>query len=221
VKKLLIGCLVILVLGGILFAVGGYFLYRAATPAFQTARDYFDWASQLGLQEKQIVNKTPYTAPQNGELSEEQVDRFARVQQSVRSTLGHRFDEIEAKYKTLKAEADGTEEPPVRELFGALREMAAVLMDARRAQVNALNQERFSSAEYSWVRSRVYQAAGVEAASAIDFEKLAEAARRGTGIESIDVPKTPVVEVPARNRALVKPYLKQMNAWLPLLFFGL
>jgi hypothetical protein len=71
------------------------------------------------------------------------------------------------------------------------------------------------------VRSRVYQAAGVEATSAIDFQKIAEAARKGTGIDGIEVPKAPVVNVPAKNRALVKPHLEQIDEWLPLLFFGL
>jgi hypothetical protein len=221
VKKLLVGCLVILVLGAVLFAVGGYYLYRAASPVIQNARDYLDRFSQLGELEKQIANQTPYTAPQNGELSKEQVDRFARVQQHVRGALGQRFEEIDAKYNTLKAEADGTEQPPVRETFGALGELAGVLVDARRAQVKALNQERFSSAEYRWVRSRVYQAAGIEATSAIDLQKIAEVARKGTGIDSIEVPKTSVVTVPAKNRALVKPHLEQMDEWLPLLFFGL
>ena len=39
-KKLLVGCLVIVVLGAILFAVGGYILYRAASPVIQDARNY-------------------------------------------------------------------------------------------------------------------------------------------------------------------------------------
>ena len=220
-KKLLVGCLVILVLGAILLGVGGYFLYRAASPVVQNARDYLDRFWQLGELEKQIANQTPFTAPENGELTKEQVERFARVQQHVRGALGQRFNEIDAKYNTMKAEADGTEQPSVREAFHALGELAGVLLDARRAQVAALNQERFSSAEYTWVRSRVYQAAGVEATSAIDFQKIAEAARKGTGIDSIEVPTTPVVNVPAQNRVLVKPHLEQMDEWLPLLFFGL
>jgi hypothetical protein len=221
VKKLLVGCLVILVLGAILFGVGGYFLYRAASPVVQNAREYFDRFSQLGELEKQIANQTPFTAPPNGELTKEQVDRFARVQQHVRAALGQRFKEIDAKYNTMKAEADGTEQSSVREALSALGELGGLLIDARRAQVNALNQERFSSAEYSWVRARVYQAAGVEVTSGFDFQKMAEAARQGTGIDSIEVPDTPVVNVPAKNRALVKPHLEQMDEWLPLLFFGL
>jgi len=221
VKKFLVGCLVILVLGGILFGVGAFFLYRAASPVIQNARDYLDRFSQLGELEKQISNQAPFSAPSNGELSKEQVDRFARVQQHVRTTLGQRFDEIEAKYQHLKSNAEAAPRPSFSEFFGALGELANVVTDARKAQVTALNQEQFSSAEYGWVRSRVYQAAGVEVTSVIDFQKIAEAARKGTGIESIQVPNTPIADVPAKNRELVKPLVSRMDEWLPLAFFGL
>ena len=220
-KKLLIGCLVILVLGGVLFGVGAYYLYRAASPVLENARDYLDRFSQLGELEKQIKNQSPYAAPENGELTKEQVDRFTRVQAQVRTALGQRFDEIEEKYKHLKANADRSTQPTVGEMFSALGELAGVVTDARRAQVNALNQEGFSSAEYTWVRSRVYQAAGVELSGAIDFQRIAEAARKGTGIEGIRVPEAPLGAVPAKNRELVKPHVKQMDEWLPLAFFGL
>jgi hypothetical protein len=51
-------------------------------------------------------------------------------------------------------------------------------------------------------------------------EKLAEAARKGTGIEGIEAPDIPIADVPAKNRELVKPFLSRMGEWLPLAFFG-
>lgn len=220
-KKLLVGCLIIVVLGAVALGVGAYFLYRAASPMVESARGYLERVSQLGELEKEIRNTAAYRAPQNGELTKEQVDRFARVQQHVRGSLGQRMDEIEAKYKHLKANADTRTEPSFAQVVSALGDLASVVIDARRLQVNALNQENFSSAEYAWVRSRVYQAAGVVMASVIDFQKMAEAARRGTGIESLDVPQTPSIEVPEKNRELIKPYMERMDQWLPLAFFGL
>ncbi len=220
-KKLLVGCLVIVILGAVALGVGAYFLYRAASPVVQSARDYLERFGQLGELEKQIRNTATYRAPANGGLSKEQVERFVRVQQQVRTSLGQRMDEIEAKYKHLKVNAETKTEPSFAEVFSALGDLANVVVDARRLQVNALNQENFSSAEYTWVRSRVYQAAGVEMASVIDFQQIAEAARRGTGIESLGVPEAPSIDVPAKNRELVKPYMDRMDQWLPLAFFGL
>lgn len=222
-KKLLTGCLVILVLGAIALSIGVYVAYRAASPAVQSARDYLDRFSQLGELQKEIKNQTPFNAPATGELTKEQVDRFARVQSFVRSALGERFDEIEAKYKRLEANAGNSSAPPqpsMSEVMSAFRELAGAVFDARRWQIEALNRERFSSAEYSWVRARVYAAAG---ANVLSLEQLAQAARRGTGIDSIQAPKRDLVDlkVPERNRELLKPHLKQLDEWLPLAFFGL
>jgi hypothetical protein len=219
-KKILIGCLIILVIAGVALGVGAYFLYRAAAPVIQNARSYLDNFSQLGELEKQIANRSRYSPPQNGELTREQIERFARVQQHIRTALGTRLQQIEAKYEHLKVTAERPQEPPMREVLSALGELGNVVVDARRAQVNAFNQEHFSAAEYDWVKGRVYRAAGVEATSVVDLQKLAEAARKGTGIEGIEAPDIPIADVPAKNRELVKPFLSRMGEWLPLAFFG-
>jgi hypothetical protein len=219
VKKLLVGCLVIVVLGAVVFAVGGYFLYRAATPVLENARNYVRGMSELGELEKEILNTAAYAPPESGELTDAQMQRFVRVQDSVRASLGQRFNEIEAKYQHLKA--DRQQQPSVSEVVSALGDMANVFVQARRFQVHALNQEGFSQAEYTWVRDRVFQAAGMEITSMIDLQKLGEAVREGTGIENIGAPKVPSPKVPEKNRALVKPHLDKMEHWIPLTFFGL
>jgi hypothetical protein len=219
-KKLLVGCLVIAMLGAIVIGVGSYMLYRAASPLIQDARSYFEGLSQLEDLERQIVNKSPHAAPASGELTEAQVQRFVRVQQSMRTSLGQRFKEIEDKYKHLRENTDSTN-VPIMELLGSLREITGVYVDARRYQVDALNKEGFSQEEYSWVRDRMYAAAGMEIGSRIDLESLQEAIRNGTGIDGIETDRLPKPDVPARNRELVKPYLEQMDDWLPLIFFGL
>lgn len=218
-KRLLVICLTILAVGGLALGAGLYFVYRAATPVMERARDYFESLTQLGELDKRITNQAPFTPPANGELTKEQLDRFARVQADVKRALGRRFEQIEEKYTHLKANA-GNELPSMRDVIAAFRELAGVIVDARRFQVDALNRERFSSAEYSWVRTRVYQAAGVNAANVRVLKTIADAARRGTGIESIQAP-TIDLNVPQRNRDLVKPHMRHMDDWLPLAFFGL
>jgi hypothetical protein len=220
-KKLLAGCLVILVLGAVIVGVGAYFLYRAASPMIEDARSYLQGMSQLEDLERQIANKSSYTAPASGELTEPQVQRFVRVQQHVRTQLGQRINEIEEKYKYLKANSDENVQPSFSDLIGSLRDMTGVYVDARRYQVEALNTESFSQDEYSWVRDRMFQAAGMEIGSRIDLEKLQEAVRTGTGIEGINADRLPKPNVPAKNRELVKPYVDRMDEWLPLVFFGL
>lgn len=220
-KKLLVGCLVILLLGAVIIGVGSYFLYRAASPLIEDARSYLQGMTQLEELERQITNQSAFPAPATGELTEPQVQRFVRVQQHVRSALGQRMNEIEEKYKHLKANSDSSAQVSFTDLLGSLRDLTGVFVDARRYQVEALNKEGFSQAEYSWVRDRMFQAAGVEMGSRIDLEKLQEAIRNGTGIEEINTDSLPLRDVPAKNRELVKPYVSQMDEWLPLVFFGL
>jgi hypothetical protein len=220
-KKFAAGCLLIVVLAVALLAGGAYYAYRAARPMLDDARAYLSRMTELGEIAKQIENTAPHTPPANGELTEEQVQRFVRVQDSVRAALGQRFGEIEAKYRHLKDSADGSVPPSITEMLGAVGDIANIFVEARRYQVTALNQERFSQAEYSWVRDRVFQAAGVEITRSVDFKKLEEAVRNGTGIEDIRAPDIPMPRVPEKNRVLVKPHLTKMDDWLPLAFFGL
>jgi hypothetical protein len=220
-KKFLVGCLVIVVLGGILFAIGGFLLYRAASPVLQDARNYLSRLAELGDLEKDIVNRSPHTPPATGELTEEQMQRFARVQDSTRKALGQRMTEIEAKYADLKKKTESGQQPSAGEIFSALGDIGNIFVQARRYQINALNQEGFSQAEYSWVRDRIFQAAGMEVTNMIDLKKLEDAVRNGTGIDNIGAPRVPTPNVPEKNRAIVKPYLERMDDWIPLAFFGL
>lgn len=220
-KKLLVGCLVIAVLGLVVVGVGGYFLYRAASPAIENARNYLRGMADLDKLGKDITNQSPYEGPASGELTSEQVQRFVRVQDNVRTALGQRMSEIEAKYQHLKANSQSGQQPSVTEVIGGLSEIANVFMDARRLQVSALNAEGFSQAEYSWVRDRVFQAAGVEVTSMVDLSKLEEAVREGTGVETLGTERLPRPTVPEKNRALVKPHMNKIDQWIPLVFFGL
>lgn len=220
-KKLLGGCLVIAVLGAIVLGVGAYFLYRAASPLIEDARGYLAGMSQLDDLERDIRNTSPHAPPASGEITEDQVQRFVRVQQHVRTALGKRMEEIEAKYEHLKGNRESGASVGFADMVNSLRDITNVYVDARRYQVEALNAEGFSQAEYSWVRDRMFQAAGMEISSRIDLRKLEEAIRQGTGAENITADRLPRPNVPPKNRALVKPYVSQMDEWIPLVFFGL
>lgn len=219
-KKLLVGCLIVLVLGGVVAAIAGFYLYRAASGVVENARTYLEGLNELGEIEKQIANRSDYAAPASGELTDAQVERFARVQDGVRTALGQRFDEIDKKYEHLKSTTDG-QQPSIGEVLGALRDITALFVEARRFQVAALNQEQFSQEEYDWVRTRVFEAAGMEVTAMVDWKQLQDSIQRGTGIENIGTPNVPAPDVPEKNRALVKPYLPRMDQWVPLAFFGL
>jgi hypothetical protein len=219
-KKLLAGCLVIAVLGVVVLGVGAYMAYRAASPYIEDARSYLQGMSQLAELDQRVANKSPHAPPASGELTDEQVQRFVRVQQHLRTELGQRVKDIEERYKHLRSD-NGTRDVPLTDLVNSLRDITGLVVDAKRFQVDALNKEGFSQAEYSWVRERMFQAAGVEIGSRLDLQKLQDAVRSGTGFEAIQVDSVRLPEAPLKNRELVKPFVQQMHEWLPLIFFGL
>lgn len=219
VKKLLSGCLIVAVLGVIGLGVAGYFAYRAASPYIQQGREYVEAAKTLPELDARVESRETFTAPPSGELTASQVERFARVQRHLRTALGTRVGEIEKKYESLKGSSG--QQPSPGELFSALREFIGLFVEARRYQVDALNKERFSQSEYDWVRARVYAAAGVQLSSAFDLRQIEEMVRTGGARAGMDTRTVDLPEVPARNRALVKPYMNDVSQWLPLAFFGL
>lgn len=216
-KKILVGCLVVALAGGTAVAIVSYLAYRAASPLVRRASDYVSSLKALPELEDKVADKATFVAPESGELTPEQVERFARVQEKVRQGLGNRMDEIETKYQSLKS---GSAPPSPAEALAAMADFFGLFVDARRYQVDALNAEKFSQSEYDWVRARVYAAAGTELTSAFDLRKVEELARSGQSQIGM-TPNFDLPEAPARNRKLVEPHLDQIDKWLPLAFFGL
>ena len=224
-KKLLAGCLVVVLLLVVAAGVGAYFLWRAARPVVDSAMEMASGASQLSevvRLEDRLANTAPYTGPESGELTLEQLERFLRVQAHVKATLGTRAEAFREKYKELATtRPDGTEVPPsLSQLLAGLSDLSQIYVAARRAQVDALNTERFSREEFSWVRLRVYQAAGIEVAryDPRELEKLI--ATMATGAQ-VTAPEVDLPDAPAKNRELVKPHAAQLMEWLAMASFGL
>src|SRR5687767_14164015 len=88
VKKVLVGCLIVLVIAMIGFGVAGYYAYRWAQPMIHSTGDYLERAREMSRLGDRIANKSPYVPPPIGELTETQVDRFLAVQTRVRDEMG-------------------------------------------------------------------------------------------------------------------------------------
>jgi hypothetical protein len=224
-KKLLAGCLVVLVLLGIAAVVGGYFLWQAAKPMVESATALAGNATRLSEAvaiEQGLANTSTYQGPASNEITPEQLERFLRVQAHVKRTLGDRGDAFKEKYKELgTTRPDGTETPPsLSQLMAGLADLSSIYLDARRAQVEALNAEKFSRAEYSWVRARVYQAAGIEV-TGYEPRQLEQLLKQAASGAEVQAPEVRLPDVPAANRALVKPHAAQLAEWLAMASFGL
>ena len=81
-----------------------------------------------------------------------------------------------------------------------LSDISNIYMEARRAQVDALNGQKFSDAEYTWVRNRIYEAAGMEVASGIDLSQIEALARESAMKSNVRLPDIKKPNVPEANR---------------------
>jgi hypothetical protein len=169
-KKWVIGCglalLIVLVVG---VGAGYWFVYRPAQAYLASFRQL----GEIAELDKRVANKSTFTPPDNGELTKATVTRFVKVQEEIQSRLGGRAAELKAKYDQIEAAQKGDKRSAsFGEVLGAMKDLAGIIVEGKRAQVEALNQSQFSLEEYQWVRQAVYAAAGVTL-SEIDLRNIA------------------------------------------------
>lgn len=214
-KKLAIGCLIIVVVAGAAIVGVGYYGYLKVR---STVSQFAELAKVRDI-ENGVRVKTAFAPPDSGELTARQVDQMIQIQTRVRERLGVNFAAFERNYKSLaeKKEATVVDLP---ELMSAYRDLAAAWLDAKRAQVDALNEAGISMQEYRWIRAQSYRALGIPFVD-VDFGRLAEQAQSGkitAEVPAISVPTTP--GRPASVK-LLEPHRKQIEDYMPLVAFGL
>lgn len=167
-KKLLVGCGVVLLVFGIAGAGVGYYLYQQV----RATVGQFAELAQVPAIERGIRNQASFTPPASGSLDEAQVERLLRVQSRIREHLGAGFEQLELRYKGLleRQQANALDLPQIVAMY---RDLAATWVDAKRTQVEALNEVGFSMDEYRWVRERAYAAVGMPFLE-LDLSRLSE-----------------------------------------------
>ena len=214
-KKLLIAVLVLFLVVGVAAAGVGYYVYRQVR---STVTQFAEFGQIPEIERG--VRQRGFVPPAGEELTESQVARLVRVQAQVRQRLGTRAAEFERKYKSLadKQEATLGDLPAV---IAGYRDLAGIWLDAKRAQVAALNEADFSLDEYRWVRDQAYRAMGVPFVD-LDVGRLIEQARTGaTDVTAGALRGALEATGPDANRRLVESVRKQLEENLPLASFGL
>jgi len=216
-KKLAIGCIGVLLLVGIVTAGVGYYVYRQARSAITS----FAELGQIPEIESALEIRGGFTPPASGELTKSQLDRLLRVQTMVRDRIGVRFADFQSKYKMLaeKEEATVTDVPAI---INAYRDLAAGWIEAKRRQVEALNEVELSLEEYRWIREQAYRAVGIPYVD-FDIGEIAQDIRRGATEprERGQLRGSIGAAGPESNRKLVEPARKQLEANVALASFGL
>ncbi len=206
-KKFAIGCLGVLV---VLAVVGGGIAwFKVIKPGMDFASGLVEIGKQYDRLNDQIENRSRFEPPADGSVSEQTLERFLATQRQISQTMRGRFTELEEKYDALKQEIDqrDTGEANLSELMGAYSDITNLLIDGKRAQVEALNDHAFSLAEYAWVRAQVYRALG---------ESVAVAA-----FGDIDDIQQPHTSVPEETRQRVEAHREELMEAHALAWWGL
>jgi hypothetical protein len=201
-KSFLIGCLAVFLLVG---AVGGYFAYRYI---YQPTRQLVQSAekfTQIADLEKQVRNLQEFIKPNDDLLSQAQVERFMAVQHHMRESLKEKLDVLESKYKELENKQGDLN---ILETLQGYGDMINLIIEAKKAQIAALNAEGFSLSEYKWVKEQVMAAAGIPF-KGIDWSNP-EAE-----------PQITLPTAPQSNVDLVAPFKETLEETIGLSFFGL
>ena len=214
-KKLVIGCLVVLALIAVGASVATYIVYQKVR---STVADFGE-PTKVPAIERSVRNQSSFTPPQSGEFTDSQIQRMLSVHQAVRAKLGERAKEFEQKYKTFLAKKEATA-LDLPQLVQAYRDLAALYVEAKQTQIDALNSAGFSLDEYRWVRHSAYMAIGMPLTE-FDVAQIIDAIRNGKDVQA------PVTTMPfgpqgsEKNKALARPHQKALESYAGLAFFGL
>lgn len=216
-KKLAIGCgIAILVVGAAIVGVGYYGYLKVKSTVSQLAE-----LGQVRDIERGVRIQTAFVVPASGELTQAQVDKLMKVTSRVHDRLRQDMDVFQRTYKSLaeKKEATAADLPA---LISAYRDLAKDWLNAKRVQVDALNEVGLSLEEYRWIRSAAYGALDIPFMD-VDFARIADQVKTaGSQVKaSVLVGGAFAGKGPASNLKLVEKYRKQLEDYVPLASFGL
>ncbi len=213
-KKLAVGCAVVAGLAIVVVGIGLYFLYG-------TARQYYEGYAELAeipAMNEQIHDQSDYRPPVDQRMTASQVERYVDVQRAMADTLGNRFEELDEKYERLARSIEEEErDPNIGEVMALWVDVMSLLTDAKRAQVEALNEKDLSLSEYQWIRQQTLTALGYGSMT-WNLEALIDDPTRFVGAPP---PDEPDLEALQHNRALLEEHEDAMEEWLVFSFFGL
>lgn len=205
-KKILTGCLVVVLVAVIGLGLGWWFVLRPMWNAGgEMVSGAKDWATTLDLG-KDIANDAPFTAPADGRLTPAQVEALVQVQAVVVREMGADLSALAERARSLEAARTGSQPPSLPELAMAAREVSGLVSRLRAAQTAGVNEAGLSRQEYAFVRKQALLA----------LPLLVDVPTPG-GLPGLplEVPSTPAsLEAAQHNAELLRPHLPLLQQTL-------
>jgi hypothetical protein len=207
-RNVLLGCLAVFVL---VLGIGGFLAYRFIYQPIRNVATNALQLENLTQLNEEIRNRAEFIAPEGNLLTQEQVDRFINVQQGMRESLQGTFTQLEQKYQEIEAQSEN-QAMNIRQLFGAYADLFKLIVEAKRVQVQELNEQGFSLPEYQWVKEQILFAAGLPVAG-FDLSQIIN--------EGAQTVMKVAENIPQQNIELLAPYRENLEQFLSFSFFGL
>ena len=207
-NKFVSGCLIVVV---VVLVAGGTLAYKFVfKPATEFVSGVMKVQEEIAALNEQIANQQPFQPAQDAEVNAQQFQRFLNTHQGMGSALKERLSILQDKYQAIEQQIESQqEEASIATVVAAFGDMTELILEAKRVQVQLLNQFEFSLAEYTWVRDRVYTALGAHIGQGMQI-----------GTEGIQK-AAPSVDVSDELRAMVEPHKEALMETAVLAFFGM
>jgi len=173
-------------------------------------------AGGKSLEERRLRNRAEFLPPPSGEVTADQAARFAVVEEEVQKRLADRIA-ILARNQADLERASETHALSVSTTLRAFRDIKAIYLDAKVAQIDAMNRANFSKEEFEWVRKQLYSGAGLRFAQ-LDVSEVLAGVPDATVVVRRFAANGQAVE---QNQRLARPNAAKLEAWAVLGFFGL
>lgn len=156
-KKLLTGCLVVVLVLAVAAGAAWWFLLR---PMWNAGGEMLsgakDWATSLDLGD--ITNQAPYDPPADGRLTEAQVAALVQVQGAVVHDMGTDLQALAERARRAQAARAQGQPPDLQDAAALYREGVAVMGRLKDAQARAVNEAGLSRDEYAFIRRQAMAA---------------------------------------------------------------
>ena len=211
VKKVLAGCLVVVLVALIGAALAWWFILRPMWNAgVEGAKE---WVSAIDLGDD-IANQSPYDPPADGRMSPAQVEAFIRVQKRIAADMGPDLARLAREAgDAANDRAAGATKPSLADLGNAYGELSGTVSKLRAAQAAGINEVGLSREEYAWIRRQSIAAMSqlVPMPKAGDLAGMAGL----PGLPSLAAPEDEAaLEAARHNAALLRPHLPLLRETL-------
>lgn len=154
-KKILTGCLVVVLVAAVALGATWWFVLRPMWSAgVSGARD---WATTLDLGQE-ITNDAPFAPPADGRLTPEQVEALVRVHSVISREMGADLASLAERAQAAHAARERNQPPTMQDVVTTARELSSVMSKLRRVQAAGVNEAGLSRQEYAFVRKQALAA---------------------------------------------------------------